>query len=118
MIRIRLSFDCRQPDQTETAFAEETKRILVSLDKSIKKVDKKAKIAEWEQDSILVCDKMESINPYSGKKYLNVPHYIKQFGAKKTFKLLKTNQMLTLFKPLQKQHVAVIAYIFQWTISS
>ena len=100
MIRIRLSFDCRQPDQTETAFAEETKRILVSLDKTIKKVDKKAKIAEWEQDSILVCDKMESINPYSGKKYLAVPHYIKQFGAKKTFKLglrINTDMLLEEF---------------------
>ena len=100
MIRIRLSFDCKQSDQTETAFAEETKRILVSLDKSIKKVDKKAKIAEWEQDSILVCDKMESINPYSGKKYLNVPHYIKQFGAKKTFKLglrINTDMLLEEF---------------------
>jgi hypothetical protein len=87
MIRVRLSFDCKQSDQTDTAFAEETKRILVSLDKTIKKVDTKAKIAEWDQDSILVCDKMESINPYSGKKYLDVPHYIKQFGSKKTFKL-------------------------------
>ena len=100
MIRIRLSFDCRQSDQTETAFAEETKRILVSLDKTIKKVDKKAKIAEWDQDSILVCEKMASINPHSGKKYLNVPHYIKQFGSKKTFKLglrINTDMILEEF---------------------
>ena len=100
MIRVRLSFDCQQPDPTETAFADETKRILVSLDKTIKKVDSKAKIAEWEQESILVCDKMGSINPYSGKKYLDVPHYIKQFGSKKTFKLglrINTDMLLEEF---------------------
>ena len=100
MIRIRLSFGCQQSDQTDAAFSDETKRILVSLDKSIKKVDKKAKIAEWDQDSTLVCDKMASINPYSGKKYLDVPHYIKQFGAKKTFKLglrINTDMILEEF---------------------
>lgn len=37
MIRVRLSFDCRQHSRNDTAFAEEAKRILVSLDRSIKR---------------------------------------------------------------------------------
>ena len=100
MIKMRFSFSCQQSDQTEAAYADEAKRILVSLDKTIKKVDNKSRIAEWDQDSILVCNKIESINPYSAKKYLNVPHYIKQFGAKKTFKLglrISTDMLLEEF---------------------
>ena len=43
---------------------------------------------------------MDSISPFSGKKYLDIPHYIKYFGAKKTFKLglrINTDMLLEEF---------------------
>ena len=85
MIRIRFAFKGNQSDASVHGQADEIKRVLGELTKILKKVDSRGKILQWETTNTtekgIAAKEIPLLSPMMGKKYLDIPAYIRDFGV-------------------------------------
>ena len=86
-IRLRFAFKGNQNDNTASGQADEIKRVLKELVKTLKTVDQRSKILQWESpttgDKGIGEREIPQLSPAMAKKYFDIPGYIKDFGVGK-----------------------------------
>ena len=84
-IRLRFAFKGNQNDTTANGQADEIKRVLKELVKTLKTVDQRSKILQWETpttgDKGIGDREIPHLSPAMAKKYFDIPTYIKDFGV-------------------------------------
>ena len=86
-IRLRFAFKGNQNDNTASGQADEIKRVLKELVKTLKIVDQRSMILQWETptsgDKGIGDKEISQLSPAMAKKYFDIPVYIKDFGVGK-----------------------------------
>ena len=86
-VRLRFAFKSNQNDNSASGQADEIKRVLKELVKTLDTVDQRAKILQWATpttgDKGIGVNEISQLSPAMAKKYFDIPAYIKDFGVGK-----------------------------------